>query len=66
MCSTMYLYWEENIKENYYGIKYSLCVLDVGFKDFINSFRNVGGAQAFVANINFQEELFIFRAIGEI
>ncbi len=30
----------------------------MNFQDFINSFRNVGGAQALVANIKFQEELF--------
>ena len=56
--STMYLYWEKTVTENYYGITYSLYVADVGFQDFINTFRNVGGAQAIVSNIKFQEELF--------
>ena len=54
----MYLYWEQTVTENYHGIKYSLYVADVSFRDFINSFRNVGGAQAVVSNIKFQEELF--------
>ncbi len=39
-------------------MKLSLYVADVNFRDFINSFRNIGGAQALVANIKFQEELF--------
>ncbi len=45
--STMHLYWEQTVIENYYGIKYSLYVANVAFRDVINSFRNVGGAQAF-------------------
>jgi hypothetical protein len=32
--------------------------MDVGFRDFIEKFRNIGGPLAIVANINFQEELF--------
>ena len=32
--------------------------MDVGFRDFIEKFRNIGGAKAIVANINFQEGLF--------
>ncbi len=39
-------------------MKLSLYVADVNFRDFINSFRNIGGAQALVANIKFQEEIF--------
>jgi hypothetical protein len=31
--------------------------MDVGFRDFIEKIRNMGGAQVIVANINFQEEL---------
>jgi hypothetical protein len=58
LCSTMYFYWEQSVTENYHGIKYSLYVADVSFRDFINSFRNVGGAQAVVSTIKFQEELF--------
>jgi hypothetical protein len=58
LLSTMYLYWEQYVTENYYDVTYSLYVTDVGFRDFINSFRNVGGAQAFVSKIKFQEELF--------
>jgi hypothetical protein len=50
--STMYLYWEQNVAENYRGIKHSLNVADVSsFRNFIESFRNVGDAQALVANI---------------
>ena len=56
--SAMYLYWEQIVTENYYGVKLSLYVADVNFRDFINNFRNIGGAQALVANIKFQEELF--------
>ena len=56
--STMYLYREQTVTEIYYGVRYSLYVADVGFRDFINNFRNVGGAQAVVSNIKFQEELF--------
>jgi len=51
--SAMYLYWEQIVKENYYEVKYSLYVADVNFRDFINSFRNVGGAQGVVSNIKF-------------
>jgi hypothetical protein len=54
----MCLYWEHTVTENCYGIKYSLYVADVNFTDFIDSFRNVGGAQAVVANLKFQEDLF--------
>jgi len=54
----MYLYWEQTGTKNYYGVKYSLYVADVGLRDFINIFRNVGGAQAVVSNIKFQEDLF--------
>ena len=35
------------------------------FRDFINSFRNVGAAQAVVANIKFQEELFRLEQSGK-
>ena len=33
--------------------------MDVGFRDFIEKFRIIEGAQAIVANINFQEDFFI-------
>ena len=52
------MYWEQTVTENYYEVKYSLYVADVKFRDFINSFRNVGGDQALVSNLKFQEELF--------
>jgi hypothetical protein len=52
----MYLYWEQTVTENYYEVKYSKYVADVRFRDFINSFKNIGGAQALVWNIKFQEE----------
>jgi hypothetical protein len=51
--STMYFYWEQTVTENYHGITYSLYIVDVSFRDFINSFRNVGGAQADISNIKF-------------
>jgi len=34
-------------------------------RDFINSFKNVGGAQAVVSNIKFQEELFKLEQSGK-
>ena len=30
--STMYLYWEQIVTENYYEVKYSLYVVDVQFR----------------------------------
>jgi hypothetical protein len=63
--STMHLYWEQTVTENYYEVKYSLYVADVSFHNFINSFRNVGGAQALVSNITFQEELFKLEQSGK-
>jgi len=33
--STMYLYWEQNVTKSYHGIKYSLCVADDSFRNFI-------------------------------
>ena len=35
------------------------------FRDFISSFTNVGGAQALVSNIKFQEELFKLKQSGK-
>ena len=61
----MYLYWEQTIIENYSGIKYSLYVASVGFRDFIDNFGYVGGAQVVVANLKFQEELFKLEQVGE-
>jgi hypothetical protein len=58
LLSTMYLYWEQTVTNNYYDVKYYLYVADVNFRDFVNRFRNVGGSQAIVSNIKFQEELF--------
>ncbi len=52
------MYWEQIVTENYEALNYSLYVVDIGFGNFINSMRNVGGAQAIIANIIFQEELF--------
>jgi len=65
LSSTMYFYWEQTVTENYYEVKYSLYVADVKFRDFINSFRNIGSAQALVANIKFQEELFKLEQSGK-
>jgi hypothetical protein len=61
LSSIMYLYWEENVTENYHGIKDSLYVADVCYKDFSKSLKNVEGAQGVVANIKFQEEVFILE-----
>ncbi len=59
LCKTMYLYWEQAVTKNYYIIEYSLYVVDVGFDNFIDSFRKVGGAHAIVAKISFQaKDLF--------
>jgi hypothetical protein len=56
--SKMHLYWEQDVLDEYEPVKYSLYIMDVSFRDFIEKFRNIGGAQAIVSNINFQEELF--------
>ncbi len=37
----------------------------MSFQDFVNSFINVGGAQAVVSNIKFQEELFKLEQSGK-
>ena len=37
----------------------------MNFRDFIHIFRNVGGAQAVVSNITFQEELFKLEQSGK-
>ena len=60
----MYLYWEQIVTKKYYEVKYSLYLADVNFRDFISSFRNVGGAQAIISNIKFQEELFKLEQLG--
>ena len=54
----MRLHWEQYVFDEYELVKYSIYIMDVGFRDFIEKFRNIGGAQAIVTNINFQEELF--------
>ena len=54
----MYLYWEQTVPHNYFEIGYSLYVADVVFRDFIDSFKNVGGAQTTTAKFCFQEEFF--------
>ena len=56
--SKTHLYWEQEFFEEYEPVKYSIHMMDVGLRDFIEKFRNIGGAQAIVSNINFQEELF--------
>jgi hypothetical protein len=56
--SKMHLYWEQDVFDEYEPFKYSICIMDVNFRDFIEKFRNIGGAQAIVSNINFQEKLF--------
>jgi hypothetical protein len=54
----MHLYWEYDVFDEYELVNYSLYIMDVSFRDFIEKFRNIGGAQAIVSNINIQEELF--------
>jgi hypothetical protein len=61
----MHLYREQTVTNKYFEVKYSLYVADVNFHSFINSFRNVGGAQALVSNITFQEELFKLEQSGK-
>ena len=39
-------------------VNYSIYIMDVSFRDFIEKFRNIGGAHAIASNINFQEECF--------
>jgi len=63
--STMYLHWEQTVTKNCYEVKYSLYVADVRFRDFINSFRNIGGVQALVFDIKFQDELFKMEQSGK-
>ena len=57
MFRKMHVYWEQISTKDFYAIKYSLYVADVAFVDLVDSFRNVGGAQALTYKINFQEEL---------
>jgi len=55
----MHLYREHDVFDEYEPVKYSIYIMDVGFRDFIDEkFRNIGRAQAIVSNINLQEELF--------
>ncbi len=44
---------------------YSLYVADVSFSNFIDSLRNVGGAQVIPTIINFQEKLFYLEQSGK-
>jgi hypothetical protein len=54
----MHLYWEHDVFDEYEPVKYSIYIMDVSFRDFIERFKNIGGAQAIVSNINSQEEFF--------
>jgi hypothetical protein len=54
----MHLYWEHDDFDEYEPVKYSIYIMDVDFRDFIEKFRNIGGTQVIVSNINFKEELF--------
>ena len=55
---------EQNVIENYSEILYSLYVANVLFREFIDNFRNIGGAQTIVARIIFQVELFNLEQSG--
>jgi len=59
------MYCEQTVAENFHGINYSLYVADISSRGFIDNFRNVGGAQALVASIKFQEELFKLEKSGK-
>jgi hypothetical protein len=63
--SRIFLYWEQSVSENYLEHKYSLYVANVNFRDFINSCRNIGGAQALISKIHFKEELFNLEQAGK-
>jgi len=63
--SRMYLYWKQIATKNYFDIKYSLYFAYVVFRDFIDSFKNVGGAQTIETRINFQEVLFNLEHSGK-
>ena len=39
----MHLYWEKDVFDEYEPVKYSIYIMDVGFRDFIEKFRNNGG-----------------------
>ena len=49
----MHLYWEHVFCDEYEPVKYSLCIMDVGFRDFVEKFRNIEEARAIVSNLNF-------------
>ena len=42
--SKMHLYWEHDVLDEYEAVEYSLYIMDVSFRDFIEKFRNIGGA----------------------
>jgi hypothetical protein len=54
----MYSWGEQNVCDENESIKYSLYIMDVKFKDFIEKFGDIRGALAIISKINFQEELF--------
>jgi hypothetical protein len=59
------MYWELAVIDNFFSIKYSLYVVNVSFKNIVDSFKNAGGAKAAVAKISFQEELFNLEQSGK-
>jgi hypothetical protein len=59
------LYCEHIETENYYGNKHFLYAANMVCRDFSETFRNIWGAQAVVANIKFQEELFKLEQSGK-
>ena len=39
----MHLYREHDVFDKYELVKYSIYIMDVGFRDFIEKFKNIGG-----------------------
>jgi hypothetical protein len=41
--SKIHLYWEQDVFDEYEPVKYYIYIIYVGFRDFIEKFRNIGG-----------------------
>jgi len=48
--SKMHFYWERDVFDEYEPVKYSIYIMDVGFRDFIEKFRNIGGGTGYRFN----------------
>ncbi len=58
------MFWEQIVTKNCQAVKYSLNFAVISFGNFMSCFKNVGGAQAIIANVNFQEEIFDLEQMG--